>query len=415
MTPTLAPPPAPSRTAPLAPPSPAGSAPWPVFDDEMQGAVAAVLASGKVNQWTGGEVKAFEAEYAEAVGVRHAIALMNGSVAIELALRALGVGPGDEVVVTPRSFMASVSSVVLVGATPVFADVDPDSGNLTAETVAAVLTERTRAVIPVHLAGWPVEMDPLMALARDRGFFVIEDCAQAHGAALDGRPVGSMGHVGCFSFCQDKIITTGGEGGLLTTNDTDLFKRAWAFKDHGKGYDTVFHAEHPPGFRWLHDGFGTNWRMTEMQAAIGRVALRRLPEWTRQRRANAAALREHLARHDAFHAPEPRAGAVHAEYKTYWAVRPERLAAGWSRDRIVEAAAALGAPLFSGSCSEIYREKAFDETGWRPENGLPVARELGGTSLMTLVHPTLSEADLHAVGRAVDAVMADASAAGTPL
>lgn len=407
----LAPPPAPVRTAPPSAPSPRGFAPWPVFDDEMQAAVAAVLASGKVNQWTGGEVTAFEAEYAEATGVRHAVALMNGSVAIELALIALGVGPGDEVVVTPRSFMASVSSVVLVGATPVFADVDPESGNLTAETIAAVLTERTRAVVPVHLAGWPCEMDPIMALAREHSFFVIEDCAQAHGALLDGRPVGSVGHVGCFSFCQDKIITTAGEGGLLTTDDTDLFKRAWAFKDHGKGYDTVFNQAHPPGFRWLHDGFGTNWRMTEVQATVGRVALRRLPEWTRQRRANAAALREHLVCHDAFGVPEPRPGAVHAEYKTYWTVRPERLAEGWSRDRIVEAAGALGVPLFSGSCSEIYRERAFDGTGWRPEGGLPAARALGETSLMTLVHPTLSEADLHDVGRAVDAVMAEASAA----
>lgn len=375
----------------------------------MRAAADAVLASGRVNQWTGGEVRAFEEEYADALGVRHAIALMNGSVAIELALRALGVGPGDEVVVTPRSFMASVSSVVLVGAAPVFADVDAESGNLSAETVRAVLTPRTRAVVAVHLAGWPCEMDPLMELAQTHGLWVIEDAAQAHGATLDGRPVGSIGHVGCFSFCQDKIITTAGEGGLLTTNDTGLFKRAWAFKDHGKGYDTVHHTQHPPGFRWLHDGFGTNWRMTEMQAAIGRVQLRRLPDWTNVRQAHAAALAEGLARHAAFHVPTPRDGVGHARYKFYWTVQPDRLAPDWSRDRIISEANALGAPLFSGSCSEIYLERAFDGTGFRPADPLPVARALGDTSLMTLVHPTMHAEDVTHTLAVLDHVMADAS------
>lgn len=383
--------------------------PWPHFDAEMRAASDAVLASGRVNQWTGGEVNAFEAEYAESLGVRHAIALMNGSVAIELALRALGVGPGDEVVVTPRSFMASVSSVVMVGAVPVFADVEPDSGNLSAETVRAVLTERTRAVIPVHLAGWPVEMDPLMDLAREHGLFVIEDCAQAHGGTLDGRPLGTIGHVGCWSFCQDKILTTAGEGGLVATDDPELFRRMWAFKDHGKGYDTVFHTPHPPGFRWLHDSFGTNWRMTEMQAAVGRVMLRRLPEWTAIRNAHADALRAGLARHDAFDVPEPRAGIGHAMYKFYWTVREDRLAAGWSRDRLIAEVTALGVPLFSGTCSEIYRERAFEGTGFRPAEPLPVACELGDTSLMTLVHPTLAPADVQDILQAVDAVMAEAS------
>lgn len=350
-----------------------------------------------------------EAEWADYLGVAHAVAVMNGSVAIELALRVLGVGAGDEVVVTPRSFMASVSSVVMVGAIPVFADVDAESGNLTAETIAAVLTERTRAVIPVHLAGWPCDMDPIMELAGVHGFAVVEDCAQAHGAEYRGRKVGSIGHINAFSFCQDKIVTTAGEGGLVTTNSTPLFKRAWQFKDHGKGYDTVYHTEHPPGFRWLHDSFGTNWRLTEVQAAVGRVALQRLPDWLDARASHAAVLRSYLDGVPAFHVPLEPDTVRNAYYKYYWRVRPGALREGWSRDRIVAEVNALGVPLFSGSCSEIYRERAFDGTGFRPSAPLPVAQALGEQSLMTLVHPTLTHADVHDVGRAIRYVGEQAS------
>lgn len=349
-----------------------------------------------------------EREWADFIGVDHAVAVMNGSVAIELALRALGVGEGDEVVVTPRSFMASVSSVVLVGATPVFADVDPISGNLTAETIRAVLTDRTQAVIPVHLAGWPCDMGPIMALADEHGLFVIEDCAQAHGAEYKGRKVGSIGHINCFSFCQDKIVTTGGEGGLVTTNDEALWKRAWQFKDHGKEYDVVFNTEHPPGFRWLHHDFGTNWRMTEMQAAIGRIALRRLPDWLDARRRNAEIVASYLRQSRAFTVPEFPDDIFHAMYKFYWLVQPEALGEGWDRDRIVTEVNALGIPLYSGSCSEIYREHAFDGTGYRPEHPLPNARQIGDRSLMTLVHPTMTESDAHEIGRAIAAVAANA-------
>ena len=196
--------------------------PWPSFTVEEADAARAVLLSNKVNYWTGTECRNFETEFAAWCGTAHAVALANGTLALDVALKALGIGPGDEVVVTPRTFMASISCVVTAGATPVFADVDPDSGNLTAATIAAVLTPRTRAVIVVHLAGWPCDMDPIMALADQHGLKVIEDCAQAHGARYKGRSVGCMGHVGAWSFCQDKIMTTGGEGGMVTTNDAEI-------------------------------------------------------------------------------------------------------------------------------------------------------------------------------------------------
>jgi dTDP-4-amino-4,6-dideoxygalactose transaminase len=401
---------------------------WPDFTPEEANAVRDVVLSNKVNYWTGSECREFEREFAQWVGVPHAVALSNGTLALDVALKALGIGPGDEVVVTPRTFLASVSCVVNAGAVPVFAEVDADSGNITAETIRAVLTPRTRGVICVHLAGWPCDMDPIMALAAQHGLKVIEDCAQAHGARYKGRSVGSIGHVGAWSFCQDKIMTTGGEGGMVTTHDEALWRAMWAYKDHGKSYEAVYERQHPPGFRWLHESFGTNWRMLEMQAVIGRIQLRRMTEWTALRSTNAAALASALAPFATVHGPvrvpnfgcaaSCRAGnsvtvcsqsCQHAQYKLYAYVRPENLAEGWTRDRIVQAFMERGVPCYQGSCSEVYLEKAFDGTGWRPEERLPVARGLGETSLMWLVHPTLRPEDIKRTQVVMAEVLSEAS------
>ena len=388
-----------------------GFSPWPKFSVEEVKKVADVLESNRVNYWTGMEGREFEKEFAAWAGTRHAVALANGTLALDVALKALGIGPGDEVVVTPRTFIASVSCVVNAGATPVFADVELDSGNIAARTIEAVLTPRTRAVICVHLAGWPCDMDPIMALADKYDLKVIEDCAQAHGARYKGRSVGSIGHVGAWSFCQDKIMSTGGEGGMVTTNDEALWRTMWAFKDHGKSYQAVYERQHPPGFRWLHESFGTNWRMMEMQAVIGRIQLRRMAEWTKVRNANAQVLIDALKPFS--HADGPirlpefgfSSGCLHAQYKFYAYVRPELLASGWSRDRIVEAINAEGVPCYQGSCSEVYLEKAFDSTDWRPVERLPVAKELGETSLMLLVHPTLTSQEMEKAARALGRVL----------
>ncbi len=382
---------------------------WPYFAEDEIAAVSAVLRSGKVNYWTGQEGREFEKEFADHCQVNHAVAVANGTVALELALQALGIGPGDEVVVTPRTFLATASAVIMRGAKPLFADLDPASGNLSAETIEAVLTPATRAVIPVHLAGWPCDMDPILELAGRRGIKVIEDCAQAHGARYKGRPVGSMGDAAAFSFCQDKIMTTGGEGGILVTNSETTWKRAWAFKDHGKSYDTVYRRQHPDGFRWLHESFGTNWRMSEMQSAIGRLQLRKLPQWHEARSRNAGVLQRCFQAIPALRVEHPPEEIQHAWYKYYVYVRPERLKPGWNRDRIMAAINTAGVPCFSGSCSEIYREKAFDETGLRPASRLPVARVLGETALMFLVHPTLAAADLERTCRVVEKVFAQAA------
>ncbi|MFW2356538.1 DegT/DnrJ/EryC1/StrS family aminotransferase, partial [Hydrogenophaga sp.] len=368
--------------------------PWPCFTQEEADAVHRVLLSQKVNYWTGRECREFEREFAGWVGTPYAVALANGTLALDVALKAMGVGPGDEVVVTPRTFLASASCVVTAGATPVFADVDAESQNVTADTIRAVLTPRTKALICVHLAGMPCDLDPIMALAEEKGLYVIEDCAQAHGARYKGRAVGSIGHVGAWSFCQDKIMTTGGEGGMVTTNDRELWSRMWSYKDHGKSWEAVYERQHPTGFRWVHESFGTNWRMLEMQAVIGRIQLKRMADWTAARTANALRLKTVCDQYDVVRVPETPDGVVHAWYKFYAFVRPEKLASGWSRDRIVEEVNARGVPCYHGSCSEVYLEKAFDGTPWRPAEPLPVARALGETSLMLLVHPTLTEAEM---------------------
>ena len=379
---------------------------WPFYDQDEIDAVQKVLAAGQVNYWTGTEGRNFEKEFAVFCDARHAIALSNGTVALELALRALDVGPGDEVIVTPRTFIASVSSIVMVGATPVFADVDVDSQNITPETVRRVITEKTRAVLAVHLAGWPCDMDGLMELANQYNLKVIEDCAQAHGAVYKGKPVGTIGHVAAWSFCQDKIMTTGGEGGMLTTNDAALWEKAWAFKDHGKSWDAVYNCEHPPGFRWLHESFGTNWRMTEMQSAIGRIQIRKMPDWHEARKRNAQALIEICEKHkEALRVPLPPADVEHAWYKFYVFVRQDGLKDGWDRDRIMSEINNNGIPCFSGSCSEVYLEKAFDGSGFRPEQRLPVAQELGERSLMFLIHPTLTPVEIQKTCEVLDSVL----------
>lgn len=381
--------------------------PWPSFTQEEADAVSQVLLSNKVNYWTGTECREFEKEFAAWAGTDYAVALSNGTLALDVALQAMCIGEGDEVIVTPRSFIASVSTVVNAGAIPVFADVDNNTGNISATTIAPKITDKTKAIICVHLAGWPCDMDEIMALAKQHNLWVIEDCAQAHGAKYKGRPVGSIGHIGAWSFCQDKIMTTGGEGGMVTTNDKALWQKMWEYKDHGKNYDSIYHKQHPPGFRWLHDSFGTNWRMMEMQAVIGRIQLKKMAEWTKIRTQNAKILRDALTQFAGeqqflripdieFH--QVMGGdSVHAYYKYYVYVRPENLPENINRDSILNALNEKKIPCFSGSCSEIYLEKAFDNHPSRPNARLTVAKELGETSLMFLIHPTLTTNEMQTI------------------
>ena len=396
-------------------------APWPSFSEEEGEAIKNVLLSNKVNYWTGDECRSFEKEFAEWSGVNYSIALANGTLALEVALRALNIGPGDEVIVTPRTFIASISCVVNVGATPIFADVDLNSGNITAENISKVLTSNTKGIVCVHFGGWPCDMDPIMALASVHNIKVIEDCAQAHGAIYKGRSVGSIGHIGAWSFCQDKVMTTGGEGGMVTTNDETLWRKMWAYKDHGKSYEAIYEKEHPPGFRWVHESFGSNFRMIEIQAAIGRIQLKRMSEWSAKRNEITLSILKAFESFKAIRIPNFKCNrdclkdcsslsqCQHAQYKCYVYVDNANLKEGWSRDRIIQEIEMQGVPCFQGGCSEVYLEKAFECTSFATQNRLPIARMLGDTSLMFLVHPTLTQENIKKAKEVIADVLKSAS------
>ena len=394
---------------------------WPSFSEDEAEAIKNVLLSNKVNYWTGDECRTFEKEFADWSGANYSIALANGTLALELALRALDIGLGDEVIVTPRTFIASISCIINVGATPIFADVDLNSGNITAENILKVLTPKTKGIICVHFAGWPCDMDPIMGLVSLHNIKVIEDCAQAHGAIYKGRSVGSIGHIGAWSFCQDKIMTTGGEGGMVTTNDESLWRKMWAYKDHGKSYEAVYEREHPPGFRWVHESFGSNFRMIEIQAAIGRIQLKRMSEWSAKRNDNTINLLKAFEPFKSIRIPHFKCNkdcikdcaslsqCKHAQYKCYVYVDNTQLKEGWSRDRIIHEIKMREVPCFQGGCSEVYLEKAFEGASFKPKNGLPIAKILGDTSLMFLVHPTLTQENIEKAKKVIVDVLSLAS------
>ena len=390
--------------------------PWPSFTKEEIHAVSSVLQSNNVNYWTGNECREFEKEFSKWVNVKYSISLANGTIALDLALRSLNIGSLDlndekpEVIVTSRSFIASASAIVNVGAVPVFVDVNRDSQNITVETIKASITKKTIAIICVHIAGWPCEMDKINELALANNLYVIEDCAQAHGAKYKGRMVGSYGDIAAWSFCQDKIMSTGGEGGMITTNNESLWRNAWAFKDHGKSYSAVYKKPSNKVYRWLHESFGTNGRMTEMQAVIGRIQLRKMEAWNRSRSLNANSLKEVCDYYPKLlRTPLSPRDSVNAFYKFYTYVKPEGLQGGWTRDKLIEEICSLGVPCFSGACSEIYLESAFDKTTFRPKKRLPIAKELGETSLMFLVHPSLTKKDINKIIEAMHTVFIKAT------
>ncbi len=379
--------------------------PWPSFTLEEVKAVESVLLSNKVNYWTGEHCLNFEKEFALWADTNYAVSLANGTLALDAALLACDIGPGDEVIVTCRTYIASVSSVINSGAKPVFSDVNLDSQNITAESILPNITHKTKAIICVHLAGWPCEMTDIMEVAKKFNLKVIEDCAQAHGALYKGKPVGSFGDIGCWSFCQDKIMSTGGEGGMITTNCKTLWEKIWAYKDHGKSYNSVFNKEHPEGFRWVHDSFGTNWRITEMQAAIGRIQLARMPDWHKKRKENACKIWSATSLISGLRTPTVPKNMSHAAYKCYVFIENSKLKKGWDRDRIMMKIKSFGVPCFSGCCPEVYLEKAFKNKPYRPQERLANAKVLGETSLMFLVHPTLTSNEIERTIQAIRVTM----------
>tara|TARA_B100000945_G_scaffold4091_1_gene3465 strand:- start:2945 stop:4105 length:1161 start_codon:yes stop_codon:yes gene_type:complete len=370
---------------------------WPHFYPEDIKKATEILKSGKINYWTGFEGREFEKEFSHYAGVKYSVAVDNGTNALILAAHALGISHGDEVIMSPRTFVASAFSVMHLGAKPVFIDIDRNTQNMDPDLIEASITPNTKAVMAIHLAGWPCEMEKIQEICNNHNLFLIEDCAQAHGAKYNGKSVGSFGDVNAWSFCQDKIMSTAGEGGMVTTNNKDYWSNVWSFKDHGKNYDTVYNKEHPPGFRWLHEDHGTNARMTEIQSAIGRIQLKKLDRWIDQRTHLSNIFNNAFKDLDGLRIALPPSHIKHAYYKYYVFTEPEKLKSDKDRDFIMNSLNDMGIACYSGSCSEIYKEKAFDKMFSDKRPSLKIAKELGETSLMFLVHPTIHEDDIYKI------------------
>lgn len=382
--------------------------PWPKYSIEEIKAVSAVLKSGKVNYLFGPNGKKFEDEFARFTGTDFALALANGTLALDLALRAIGILKGDEVIVTPRSYVASVSSVSVLGAIPKFVDIDYNSQNITAESIKPAITKKTKAIICVHLAGMPCEMDGIMKLAREHKLKVIEDCAQAHGALYKGRSVGSIGHIGTWSFCNDKIMTLGGEGGMITTNSKKYINFARSFNNHGKNFSKISKRKNKiPKFIYIHDSIGSNYRMTEMQSVIGRIQLKKMQKWTSQRNINAQHIYSSVANLPLVNIPIVADHIKHAFYKCYLTINKNFLKKGWNRDKIIYEINNNGVRCFSGSCPEIYLEKFYSK--YSTPDRLINSKRLGEESLMFEIHPTLTKKEILKMQSVIKAVLLNAS------
>ena len=371
----------------------------PFYSNKSIQKIGPLLKSGKVNYWSGNECKKFEQEFSNYLGNKYSLAVSNGSVALEMALKALSFNKRDKIIVSPRSFIMSASCTLSVGLKPVFADVD-DNGNLSIEGIKKVYSKNVRAIILVHLNGLSCDLDPIMKFAKKNKIFLIEDCSQAHGAIYKGKKVGTFGDISTWSFCQDKIISTGGEGGMISTNNKKLWLKCWSLKDHGKNYNSCFVKKHKIGFKWLHDNLGSNYRMTEMQALLGREQLKILDKQIKKRNIIANlylnGLKDYYEKYNILKKPD-------FEYKTsYWMGSKKtrnknthafyRLNLYINKDKIeqlklIEQFNKKKINCGIGSCPEIYREKIFKNLNFYPKKRLSNAKLLGEISIVFPINP----------------------------
>ena len=375
---------------------------YPFFDKNSINRVTKILRSGKVNYWEGIECNKFEKEFSKYLNNKYSVSLCNGSVALELGLKALNLKKGEQVIVTPRSFIISASAVLNLGLIPVFSDVD-DNGNINITNIIKIFNKKIKALIVVHLNGLSCDMDPILKFVKKRKIFLIEDCSQAHGAVYKGKKVGSLGDLSTWSFCRDKIISTGGEGGMISTNKKNLWHKIWSLKDHGKNFKRVFYQKHKTGFKWLHDDLGSNYRMTEMQAALGREQLNTLDKQIKTRnfiaRLYINGLKDYFIKSDILKNLDLKCEScplkknkikcnkcTHSFYRLNLFINKKKI----NQIKLIEQFNKKKIECTVGSCPEIYREKIFKNLGIYQKKRLQNAKLLGESSIMFPINPNKS-------------------------
>ena len=343
---------------------------WPSYSKKEAKLVSEIIASNKVNYLFGNKGKEFEEKFSHFTGSKYSLAVANGTLALDLCLRSIELKRNDEVIVTSRSFVASASCISALGAIPVFADVDVNSQNISISDIKKLTSKKTKAIICVHFAGFPCEMQKILKFAKGKNIFVIEDCAQAHGGFINGKSVGTFGHISAWSFCNDKILSTGGEGGMITTNSKKLFKFVESFNNHGKNFSKFGALQNKKisNFPFIHDSIGLNYRLTEMQSAIGIYQLEKLSNWQKLRNRNAEIYINALKKLDLIITPEVPKNVQHAWYKLYLIINTPFLKKGSSRTKIIEEINKNGIFCSFGSCGSIYREKAFKNLNYKKSN-----------------------------------------------
>lgn len=330
---------------------------WPQYSKKEIQKITNVVKSGKVNYWTGNEVKNFEKEYSRYFGNKYSVAVCNASLGLEASLLALNIGKGDEVITTSRSYNSSASCILRVGAKPIFLDVDLETQNLSIIDFKKKITKNTKAIICVHLGGTPCDMIAIKKIARTKNIKIIEDCSQAHGAKFNKRYVGTFSDIAVWSFCNDKIISTIGEGGMISTNVKNLYLKLWSLKEIGKDYkktNTIF----LPKFKWTHDNVGSNLRMTEVQAAVGRIQLKNLSKMVNKRRRLAKILNKFFLNNKLFYASNLDSRYYSVYYKFYFFLKNKK---NLQRSKVIKYLRNKGHDVSVGSCPEIYLEKPFQK------------------------------------------------------
>ncbi len=377
---------------------------WPHYSNRIANLVKKTILSGKVNYWTGNLCEKFENKFSKFIDVKYCCSISNASVGLEIALNALDIKKNDEVIVPSRTYITSASAILRVNAKPIFADIEKNSLNIDINSIKKNINRNTKAIICVHLAGYPCDMENILKIAKKNNLKVIEDCSQAHGAMIKNRSVGSFGDISVWSFCNDKIISTGGEGGMIACNNKTIYKKIWSIKDCGRSYDKIRKKTTKVGYRWLYDSIGTNFRMTEMQAAIGILQLKELKSYLKKRNRNANILRNALKKINFIDFQNVDKKLYHAYYRFTILVNKTKIKKGNSRDTILKQLINNKIPATVGVCPELYKEKVFHKFRKKYTDKY-YAKEVGKNIICFSVDPSISEKNMQSISNKIKRIM----------